>query len=101
MSENNSVLVISAIVNKKNISELQGYLGGVMQIFGKNGGKPVGRFKTAEQLIGEDGPEMLAMIEFPDSATIRDMVNGEDFQSLSEVRARVFSKLNMMICDGM
>ena len=101
MNENNVVLIITATANKENISELQGYLGGVMQIFGKNGGKPTSRFKTIENLSGNDSFEMMAIIEFPNAAAIKDMINGDEFQSLSEIRARVFSKLNMLIGGSM
>ncbi len=101
MEQNKPLLVISAIVNKQSMGELQEYLGSVMQIFGKHGGKPVGRYKTMEQLSGEDTPEMMAMIEFSDAQTIKEMIAGEDFQGLAEMRARVFSKLNMMICGAM
>ena len=97
MEDSKSFLVINAIVNKKNMAELQEYLGSVMQIFGKNGGKPVGRYKTIELLSGEDSPEMLAIIEFPDTGVIKDLVNGEEFMALSDMRSRVFSKLNMMV----
>jgi uncharacterized protein (DUF1330 family) len=101
MENNKSFLVINAIVDKQNKAELQEYLGSVMQIFGKNGGKPVGRFKTIEQISGEDSPEMIAIIEFADSGVINDMVKGEEFMALSDMRLRVFSKLNMMICNSM
>lgn len=101
MSENKAVLVINAIVNKENMAEVPGYLGQVMQIFGKNQGKPIGRYKTVEQLLGEDSPEMVAIIEFPSASVIHDMVNGDDFQSLSDLRARVFRKLNMVTCTSM
>lgn len=101
MEENRPLLVITAIANKQNMEELQQYLGRVMQIFGQHGGKPVGRYKTIEQLTGEDTPEMIAMIEFTDTESIKDMISSEGFQGLSEMRARVFDKLNLMICGGM
>ncbi len=97
MEENKTFLVITAIVNKQNIAEVPEYLGSVMQIFGQNGGKPVGRYKTVNALVGEESPEMLAVIEFDNPKTIEDMVKGEAFNSLTEQRARVFSKLNMII----
>ena len=101
MEDTKSFLVIIALVNKQNMAELQEYLGSVMQIFGKKGGKPVGKYKTIEMLSGEDSPEMIAIIEFPNAGIIKDMVNGKEFMSLSDMRSRVFSKLNMMICGGM
>ena len=101
MSENKAVLIISAIVNKAHMADVPAYLGSVMQIFGQNNGKPIGRYKTVDQLLGEDSPEMVAVIEFPDADTIKQMVEGEAFQALSELRERVFSKLNMVTCVGM
>lgn len=101
MEENKTYLVITAIVNKQNIAEVPEYLGSVMQIFGQNGGKPVGRYKTLNALVGEESPEMMAVIEFDNPKTIEDMVNGEAFNALAEQRARVFAKLNMIISQNM
>lgn len=101
MEDNKTFLVITAIVNKQNIAEVPDYLGSVMQIFGQNGGKPVGRYKTINPIIGEESPEMLAVIEFASPKIIEDLVKGETFNALAEQRARVFSKLNMIISQGM
>ena len=100
MEENKTFLVITAIVNKQNIAEVPEYLGSVMQIFGQNGGKPVGRYKTVNALVGEESPEMMAVIEFDSPKTIENMVNEEAFSALAEQRARVFSKLNMIISQN-
>jgi uncharacterized protein (DUF1330 family) len=101
MEENKTFLVITAIVNKQNIAEVPEYLGSVMQIFGQNGGKPVGRYKTVNALVGEESPEMMAVIEFDNPKTIEDMVKGEAFNTLAEQRARVFTKLDMIISQNM
>ena len=101
MEAKKTFLVITAIVNKQNIAEVPEYLGSVMQIFGQNGGKPLGRYKTINSLLGEESPEMMAVIEFDSPNIIKDMVNGEAFTSLAEQRARVFTKLNMIISQNM
>ena len=98
MTENKTHLVINAIANKENMEIVQSYLGQIMQVFGKNGGKPVARYKTLEQLAGEENPEMIAIVEFPNADTIKQMINGEDFIALADLRAKAFTKLNMMIC---
>ncbi len=99
MESNKVLLVITANVNKQNIAELPEYLGAVMQIFVQNGGKPVGRYKTVNSLMGEDSPEMMAIVAFDDAQTIKDLVSGEAFQGLADLRERVFSKLNMLISE--
>lgn len=101
MEENKTFLVITAIVNKQNIAEVPEYLGSVMQIFGQNGGKPVGRYKTINSLVGEESPEMMAVIEFDKPDTIEAMVKGDAFNAFAEQRARIFTKLNMIISQNM
>ena len=101
MSESKAVLIINAIVNKEHMDELPGYLASVMQVFGKNNGKPVSRYKTVDQLLGKASPEMVAILEFPSAEVIKTMVESEDFLALADLRARVFSKLNMVTCEAM
>jgi uncharacterized protein (DUF1330 family) len=101
MEANRTFLVITAIVDKQNIAEVPEYLGSVMQIFGQNGGKPVGRYKTVNSLVGESSPEMMAVIEFESPEIIENMINDEPFNALADQRKRVFSKLNMIICQAM
>jgi uncharacterized protein (DUF1330 family) len=77
------------------------YLESIMPVFGKNGGKPIARYKAVEQLMGEQGPEMVALIEFPSRDTIKSMISSNDFKALDDLRQRAFKKLNLIICDEM
>ena len=99
MTNNNAILVINAIVNKENMAELPTYLEGIKQVFGKYGAKPVARYKTVEQLAGEDSPEMVSISSFENVEAIQTLIKSEEFRALSELRARVFSKLNIMTCQ--
>lgn len=101
MTDNKAFLIINAIVNKENMAEVQAYLGNVMPVFGKNGGRPVARLKTVEQLVGSDGPEMVGILEFPSADAIKKMVESDDFTALAESRAKAFQKLDMLICEEM
>ncbi len=99
--DNLAKLIINAIPNKENIQEVQSYLGNMMPVISKHQGKVVQRYKTLEQLTGENGPEMIVIFEFPNAQSIKTMIDSEDFKDLSESRAKAFTKLNMMICDEM
>jgi uncharacterized protein (DUF1330 family) len=101
MTEDKAILVITAIINKENMGDLPTYLAAVGPIFGKNGGVPVGKYKATNQLAGEEGSDIVSIMQFPNSEIIKTIVNGEDFKALAELRARVFSKLNMTICGEM
>lgn len=94
-----AVLVINAVVEQENQSELNGYLSQMMQIFKEHGGKPIGRYKTIEKVEGTGCPEMIALISFKDVSTIKNMLDSENYKSLSDLRERVFDKLNIVICD--
>ena len=101
MENEKAFLVITAKVNKENMADVSNYLESVMPIFGKNGGKPFGRFKTVNKLTGDEGPEMVGIIEFQNADAITDLVKGEDFNSLSDLRTKAFKKLDMVITHEM
>ena len=98
-TEQHSYLVINAIINKENKAELAEYLDKTYQVFRANGGKPIGKYKTIENLGGEGSPEMVAIIAFQDDQKIRKMMNSKDFENLGELRSRVFEKLNLVLCS--
>jgi uncharacterized protein (DUF1330 family) len=93
-----TVLVINAVVNQEHKQELHGYLSQMMQIFKDHGGKPVGRYKTIEKIKGSQAPEMIAIISFENSETVKKMLEGDQYKSLSKLRERVFSDLNIVLC---
>ena len=96
--QHSTVLVINAVVDEEHKSELKGYLSQMMQIFKEYDGKPLGRYKTIEKIKGSQAPEMIAMISFENAETIKSMLDGDKYKSLSELRERVFSDLKIVIC---
>ena len=97
----NALFIVTAIVNPANAQELPGYQAQAMESIKAHGGSPVSRFKTVESLSGDDSPEMVAVMTFPSAQDIKDMINSEAFQALNDLRAKVFSKLNMMISESL
>jgi len=95
---NRTVLIINAVVDQEHKQELQGYLSQMMQIFRDNGGKPLGRYKTIEKIKGLQVPEMIAIVSFENAETIKKMLEGDEYKSLSELRERVFSVLKIVLC---
>ena len=93
-----TVLVINAVVNQEHKQELHGYLAQMMQIFKDNGGKPVGRYKTVEKIKGSQAPEMIAIISFKNSETVKKMLEDDEYKSLFKLRERVFNDLKIVFC---
>ena len=100
MNDQKSIVVITAIVNKSNRTELPIYLEQMKSIFAINGAKPIGRYKTMQNIIGIDSPEIISIFEFKNPETVIAMVESEEFTGLAELRARVFSNLNLIICES-
>ncbi|MEO9802668.1 MAG: DUF1330 domain-containing protein [Reichenbachiella sp.] len=96
-TDSNVVMIISASVNTENKAELPVYLGSMMEVFRANGGTPIGRYKIISKLTDEGSPDLIAIISFPDSEVIQDMLKSDEYKKLEQLRDRVFEKLNMML----
>ena len=99
MSDQKAILLVTAKVNKEKMEDLKSYLEKVGPLTGKYGGQGVARYKTVEEIAGEQSPELVSVTEFPSAEAINELVNSKDFTDLSDLRASAFIKLNMMICE--
>ena len=99
MSDQKAILVVTAKVNKENMGDLKSYLDQIGPVTGKFGGQPVAKYKTIEDLTGEQSPDLISVMTFPSKEVINEMVQSKDFTDMGDLRARVFSKLNMMISE--
>jgi len=99
--ENKTFLVINSVVNPENMQDFQEYLQKVMPIFGQHGGKSVSMFKTVEQIMGENGPMNIGIIEFPDAEVIKTVFANDEFNALADLRGKAFKRLDAMICASL
>ena len=99
---NKAYLIVNAIPNTGDIPSFQSYLSQIIGIFTKFGGTNMQRFKTTEQVMGQGGIKTIAIVEFPDAQSIRDMIASEDFHSLDELRKKAFAReVDLMIGETM
>ncbi|MCT4622442.1 MAG: DUF1330 domain-containing protein [Schleiferiaceae bacterium] len=98
MESNKAILVVNAVINKENMQELPSYLQQIGPLFAKYGAVPTAKYKAVANVQGEDSPELISIASFDNEEAIHKLTSSEDFNALSELRARVFSKLNMVIC---
>jgi uncharacterized protein (DUF1330 family) len=97
MNKEKAILIITAKVKKTNMEELPSYKNKIGPVLGKYGAQPVASYKAFQDVVGTDSPELVSILEFPNSQAINDAINSEEFKALAELRARVFSKLNLVI----
>ena len=101
MTDTSAFLIISAIPNPEKMEQVQSYLSQIMPVLVSGGGKPLGRYRVTNQVVGEGGPKMMALLEYPDEKSITDMVNDEAFVALADLRSEAFLQLNLMVSSPM
>ena len=101
MADSKSYLIISSTPKPDNQEQLHSYLSQAMPLAMAAGGKPIGRYVTTKQLVGEGGPTLVAVVEFPDEKSITDMMASAEFTALADLRNAVFENLDMVICAEM
>jgi len=101
MADSKAYLVISSIPKPGKKDLLHNYLSQAMPLAMAAGGVPVGRYGAVQQVIGENGPTLTAVVEFADGQAISDMVASAEFVALGDLRDEVFERLDMIICAAM
>ena len=99
MNDQKAILVVTAKVNKSKMEDLKSYLEQAGPLTAKFGGQGIAKYKTIQEISGEQSPELVSVTEFPSVDTINEMVNSSDFKALAELRASAFSKMNLIICE--
>jgi hypothetical protein len=56
---------------------------------------------VTEQVSGTDGPRNVAILEYPRAQAIKDVVTGNGFDALNDLRAEVFLRLDLMISEAL
>ena len=97
MNDQKGILIVTAQLNKAKMEDLKSYLDQAGPLTAKFGGQPVAKYKTIQEIEGEQTPDLISVTEFPSIDAINEMVNSSDYKALAELRASVFSKLNLMI----
>ena len=99
MNDQKAILLVTAKVNKSKMKDLKSYLEQIGPLMSKFGGQPVAKYKTIQEITGEQSPELMSVSAFESADVINELVNSDEFKALAELRASVFSKLNLMICE--
>jgi uncharacterized protein (DUF1330 family) len=101
MADTPVFLIINAVPNPQKLEQVQAYLSQIMPVLVSGGGKPVGRYKITSQPVGDDGPKLVALLEYPDEQSIADLIAGQAFGALNDLREEAFSKLSLMVGSAM
>ncbi len=101
MTQSSAFLLISGTPDPDKSVQLQEYVSKVMAIHAAAGGKAVGKYSISEQLVGDGGAKLMAIIEYPNAEAVRNVVESEAFNALNTLRDEVYLDLNLMIGNAM
>ncbi len=100
MTATKTFLIINAVPNMDELPSFQSYLSQIVGIITQFGGSNMQRFKTVEQIMGQGGIKAIAVFEFPDAQSIKDMFASEEFNALNELRKKAYKQeVDLMICE--
>ncbi|MBI3524235.1 MAG: DUF1330 domain-containing protein [Betaproteobacteria bacterium] len=74
------------------------YAAGVLPLLSKAQVKLRERLEGREALVGSDFPDLVAVMEFPDEATMRFFLSSKEYQALIPHREKAFSMLRTFSC---
>ena len=94
----NKYLIINAVPNTEKMEDFQLYLSIIVPLFIANGGEKIDRYKTIKHLMGKGGVIMVGIFKFPNSDVIENMMAGDEFNALNELRSNAFTQLDLMVC---
>lgn len=58
------------------------------------------RWKTIEQVMGKGGIKAMAVFEFPNPQSIKDMLASKEFNALNNLRKKAYKQeVDLMICE--
>ena len=87
------ILIIIATINPSETESLNYYMAEMNQLYSEVGAIPIDKYKVSETLIGEDQPNILAIIEFPNQEAIDKVFKSSKYKSLIPYRDKAFLKV--------
>ena len=90
-------LLATGKINPKNKHLLPEYSAKISELMMKGGGKMVSVFMVEEAIFGENIPQTLAVLEFPDVESIKKVVGSEEYKAGISTREKCFTELNYFI----
>jgi uncharacterized protein (DUF1330 family) len=100
MSDDLVYVVINGLPDPAKMALLQTYVSKIVPIFVSHGGRQLSRYRAIEQLLGENGPTLTAIFEFPNETAVKTMMKSAEFLALGPMRKEVYRRLDVMLCGA-
>lgn len=95
MSDQPAIMVAIGTPNPDGQAELNSYATGAGELAAANGAKPIGRFKSAESLAGDEFTGLVAVMEFPSAEALQRAFASDEYKKLIPARDKGFKELRI------
>ncbi len=92
-----AILIATGIVNPDEMEAFEYYTSHALVLLKGAGGKLMGRYKVARNLVGEDPLSGVLVMEFPDDPSITGVFESEEYKKLIPFRDKAFKKIDVYI----
>lgn len=76
------------------------YAAGVLPILERIGARARERLKGIETVVGAGGPDLVAVLEFPDEGAMRDFLASDEYRALLIHREGAFAEITSTFCQS-
>ena len=90
-------LIIIGFINPQERESFNHYSTEINQLYENAGAKVTGRYPIVQTLVGEEKPNFILVVEFPDQEALQKLFTSEEYKKLVPYREKAFSKLNVFI----
>lgn len=96
MSEK-SLMIVNAVLNPNEKEAFAYYSEHSSLLFKNAGATPVGKYKVAQNIVGDKKLHVVVIMEFPSSQAIIDVFESEAYKKLLPYREKSFTALEVFI----
>ncbi|MBY0403538.1 MAG: DUF1330 domain-containing protein [Cyanobacteria bacterium] len=94
-----STMITIGTLNPGGEVHLQRYANQVIPLLEKAGVNIRGRFKGTEALVGEDYPDLVAVMEFPNVQSMKEFLASDSYQLALAHRIQAFKTIHTFACE--
>ena len=87
------ILIIVATINPNEKEALNYYLEQMDVLYEEVEAKPIGKYKIDESIIGDNSPNLVSIMEFPNQDALDKVFKSEKYKTLKPYREKAFIKV--------
>ena len=96
-----ATMITIGTLNPGGETHLQRYAEIVMPLLQAAGVNVRGRFKGIEALVGDDYPDLVAVMEFPDVAAMKTFLSSAAYEQALPHRTKAFHAIRTFACNSL